>query len=104
MSLSSFCVDQELMSIGPILKCDLYSQWASIEEDKFFLWKHISIWDDFCLGMGDKKCVARDKRMDHVETAISRDPPHNQHPNADTTAYTSKILSKGPRCSCLLWD
>ena len=34
--------------------------------------------------------------MDHVETAISRDPPHNQHPNADTIAYTSKILSKGP--------
>jgi hypothetical protein len=25
--------------------------------------------------------------MDHVETAISRDPPHNQHPNA---AYVSK--------------
>jgi hypothetical protein len=24
--------------------------------------------------------------------------------NADTIAYTSKILSKGPRCSCLLWD
>jgi hypothetical protein len=21
--------------------------------------------------------------MDHVETAISRDPPHNQHPNVD---------------------
>jgi hypothetical protein len=37
-------------------------------------------------------------------TAISRDPPHNQLPNADTIAYTSKILSKGPRCSCLLWD
>ena len=34
--------------------------------------------------------------MDHVETAISRDPPHNQHPNADTIAYTRKILSKGP--------
>ena len=33
--------------------------------------------------------------MDHVETAISRDPPHNQLPNADTIAYTSKILSKG---------
>jgi hypothetical protein len=32
------------------------------------------------------------------------DPSHNQLPNADTTAYTSKILSKGPRCSCLLWD
>jgi hypothetical protein len=30
--------------------------------------------------------------MDHVETAISRDPPHIQHPNADTIAYTSKIL------------
>ena len=25
-------------------------------------------------------------------------------PNADTIAYTSKILSKGPRRSCLLWD
>jgi hypothetical protein len=43
-----------------------------------------------------------DERMDHLETAISRDPSHNQHPNADTIAYTSKILSKGPRCSCLL--
>jgi hypothetical protein len=32
--------------------------------------------------------------MDHVETAIARDPPHNQHPNADTIAYTSKILLK----------
>jgi hypothetical protein len=42
------------------------------------------------------------KRMVHVENSISRDPPHNQHPNADTIAYTSKILSKGPRCSCLL--
>jgi hypothetical protein len=30
--------------------------------------------------------------MDHVETAISRDPSHNQPPNADTIAYTSKIL------------
>lgn len=45
-----------------------------------------------------------DERMDHVETAIARDPPHNQHPNADTIAYTSKILLKGRRCSCLLWD
>jgi hypothetical protein len=25
-----------------------------------------------------------------------------QLPNADTIAYTSKILLKGPRCSCLL--
>jgi hypothetical protein len=45
-----------------------------------------------------------DKRMDHLETAISRDPSHNQPPNADTIAYTSKILLKGPWYSCLLWD
>jgi hypothetical protein len=34
--------------------------------------------------------------MDHLETAISRDPFHNQLPNADTIVYTSKILLKGP--------
>jgi hypothetical protein len=34
--------------------------------------------------------------MDHLEIAISRDPSHNQPPNADTIAYTSKILLKGP--------
>jgi hypothetical protein len=34
--------------------------------------------------------------------AIFRDPSHNQLPNADTIAYTSKILLKGPRYSCLL--
>jgi hypothetical protein len=39
---------------------------------------------------------SRDKRMDHLETAISRDSSHNQPPNADTIAYTSKILLKGP--------
>ena len=27
---------------------------------------------------------------------------HNQLPNADTIAYTSKILLKGPRYNCLL--
>jgi hypothetical protein len=26
--------------------------------------------------------------MDHLETAISRDPSHNQPPNDDTIAYT----------------
>jgi hypothetical protein len=36
------------------------------------------------------------KRMDHLEIAICRDPSHNQLPNADTIAYTSKILLKGP--------
>jgi hypothetical protein len=28
--------------------------------------------------------------------AISRDPSHNQPPNADTIAYTNKILLKVP--------
>jgi hypothetical protein len=42
------------------------------------------------------------ERMDHLETAIPGDPSHNQPPNAATTAYTSKILLKGPRYSCLL--
>ena len=36
------------------------------------------------------------KRMDHLVIAISRDPFHNQLPNPDTIAYTSKILLKGP--------
>jgi hypothetical protein len=30
--------------------------------------------------------------MHHLETAIPRDPSHNQPPNADSIAYTSKIL------------
>ena len=34
--------------------------------------------------------------MDHLETAISRDPSHNQPPSADTIAYTSRILLKDP--------
>jgi hypothetical protein len=34
--------------------------------------------------------------MDHLETAITGDPSHNQPPNADTMAYTSKILLKDP--------
>jgi hypothetical protein len=32
--------------------------------------------------------------MDHLETAIFRDPSHNQPSKADTIAYTSKILLK----------
>ena len=43
-----------------------------------------------------------DERMEHLVIAISRDPPHDQLPNADTIAYTSKILLKGPRYSCFL--
>jgi hypothetical protein len=31
-----------------------------------------------------------------LETAISRDLSHNQPPNDDTIAYTSKSLLKGP--------
>jgi hypothetical protein len=42
--------------------------------------------------------------MDHLETAISWDPSHNQLPNADTIACTTKILLKGPRYGCLLCD
>jgi hypothetical protein len=30
--------------------------------------------------------------MDHLETAITGDPSHNSSPNADTIAYTCKIL------------
>jgi hypothetical protein len=41
--------------------------------------------------------------MDHLDTTAPRDPSHNQPPNADTIAYASKILLKGPWYSCLLW-
>ena len=34
--------------------------------------------------------------MDHLKTVIPGDLSHNQPPNADTIAYTSKILLKGP--------
>ena len=37
------------------------------------------------------KVWIRDERIDHLETAIPRDPFHNQPPNADTIAYTNKI-------------
>jgi hypothetical protein len=39
---------------------------------------------------------AETKRLDHLETDIPRDPSHNQPLNADTIAYTSKVLLKGP--------
>jgi hypothetical protein len=35
-------------------------------------------------------------KVDHLETPIPMDPPHNQTPKADTIANTSKILLKGP--------
>jgi hypothetical protein len=38
--------------------------------------------------------------MDHQGPAISRVPSHNQLPNADIIAYTTKILLKGTRYSC----
>ena len=34
--------------------------------------------------------------MDHAETAPPGDPSHNQPPNADTSAYASKIFCKDP--------
>jgi hypothetical protein len=48
------------------------------------------------------KLKKKEDRMDHLETAIPGDPSHNHLPNADTIAYTCKILLKGPRYSCLL--
>jgi hypothetical protein len=36
------------------------------------------------------------EQKDYLETAIPGNPSHNQPPNADTIAYTSKILLKGP--------
>jgi hypothetical protein len=42
--------------------------------------------------------------MDHLETAILRDPSHNQPPKADTIAYTCKILLKGPRGYASAWQ
>ena len=54
-------------------------------------------------GVTETKFGAETKRMEHLETAISRDPSHNQPPNTDTIAYTSKNLLKGPFIySCLL--
>ena len=47
-------------------------------------------------GVTETKFGAEKKRMDHLETTISRDPSHYQLPKADTIAYTSKILLKGP--------
>jgi hypothetical protein len=47
-------------------------------------------------GVTETRVGAEMKRMDHLETAIPGDPSHNQPPNADTIAYTSKILLKGP--------
>jgi hypothetical protein len=38
--------------------------------------------------------------MDHLETAIPSHPSHNQSPNPDTIAYTSKIVLKGSAVSC----
>ena len=36
------------------------------------------------------------KKGCNLVIAICRDPSHNQFPNADTIAYTSKVLLKGP--------
>jgi hypothetical protein len=46
-------------------------------------------------GLRDK-VWSREERTNHLETAIPGDPSHNQPPNTDTIAYTSKILLKGP--------
>jgi hypothetical protein len=41
-----------------------------------------------------------DSDKDVLETMLK--VTHNQLPNADTIAYTNKIVLKGPRYSCLL--
>ena len=48
---------------------------------------------------GNKTVVARGSLSQCVpsQEAESSDPSHDQLPNADTIAYTSKILLKGPR-------
>jgi hypothetical protein len=42
------------------------------------------------------KVWSQDERMDHLETTATRDPPHNQPPNADIIAYASKIFLTEP--------
>jgi hypothetical protein len=65
------------------------------------LQRHRSVWLNyvlsrpFCQIRRAKKCL-RHERMDHPETAPPRGPSQNQPPNADTIAYASKILLKGP--------
>jgi hypothetical protein len=38
----------------------------------------------------------QDERMDYLEASIPGDPSHNQPPNADSIAHTSKNLLKVP--------
>ena len=73
--------------------------------------EHQNVYTLPLLRIGNKTPMERDtetqfgaetKRMDHLETDISGDPSHNQLPNAETIALTSKILLKGPRYSSLL--
>ena len=49
------------------------------------------------MGSYRDKVWSCDERRDHLETDICGDPSHNQLPNAETIAYTSKILLKGPK-------
>ena len=53
-------------------------------------------------GVTETKFGSVTKGWTILVTAICRDPSHNQLPNADTIAYTSKISLKGPRYSSLL--
>jgi hypothetical protein len=47
-------------------------------------------------GVTETKFGAETKRIDHPDTAPPGSPYHNQPPNADTIAYTRRILLKGP--------
>jgi hypothetical protein len=55
-----------------------------------------AIWQILKGRKGKGKCCNYRLYYDHLETAISGKPSHNQLPNVDTIAYTSKILLKGP--------
>ena len=84
---SIFCIRSFSVSCGPIY------QMLILEPETFLL----------CLRSCLLKVWSWDERMDHLETAAPRDPSHNQPPNTDNIAYTSKILLKEPWYSCLLW-
>jgi hypothetical protein len=69
------------------LKCNNFNEFTS-EKMKLFLYVACSM---------NLEVTTSIKRMEHLETAIPRNPSHNQPPNADTIAYTSKILLKASR-------
>ena len=52
-------------------------------------------------GVTETKFVAKTKGWTIQRLPHQGDPSHNQPPNSDTIAHTSKILLKGPWYNCL---